>query len=135
MKTLTEYFFEANQYVVYYDSLKYVIDKNTITPWLEQLTTKSYFSPAFGVANNDITLKELQKGLWFEMEFNNTCFFAEMPFNKLLINVKPDFYGFNLIRFHENGYDGRCLFLNTHNSSTKFYNNLLNFAIEQSNSN
>ena len=35
-----------------------------------------------------------------------------MPFEKLLVQVGKEYYGFNLIRYtSERGYDGRCFYL------------------------
>ena len=95
---------------------------------------KSYFSPAFGVSINQYTLNELKKGLWLEMEYSEPKEFAEMPYEKLLINFQPDFYGFNIIRYNINGgYDGRCYYLNLNGNSTNFYNTLLKIANEKNN--
>lgn len=129
MQTLTNFFFKADTYTIYYNGVGQTVEASLIADVLKKLCEKSYFSPAYGVSINELTIGELKKGLWFEMKFNTPLSFAEMPFEKLLINIKPDFYGFNIIRYNsDGGYDGRCYYLNLHNRSTEFYNHLLNIA-------
>lgn len=68
--------------------------------------------PAFGVSINDLTLKEMEKGLWVEFCFDKQAECCGLPFEKLLVNVNKEYYGFNLIRYNSNcGYDGRCFYL------------------------
>lgn len=134
MRVLTDTFFEAEKYFIYYNGEKQEINANHIFPELKKMCEKSYFSPAFGVSINQYTLNELKKGLWLEMEYSEPKEFAEMPYEKLLINFQPDFYGFNIIRYNSNGgYDGRCYYLNLNGSSTNFYNTLLKIANEKNN--
>lgn len=134
MEVLTDLFFKAKQYVVYYNGQKQIISIDNISSDLKKMCEKSYFSPAFGVSINEYTLNELKKGLWLEMEYNEQLEFAGMPFEKLLINIQPDFYGFNIIRYNsKKGYDGRCYYLNLNNSSTKFYNSLLTQVTSKNN--
>ncbi len=134
MRVLTDTFFEAEKYFIYYNGEKQEINGNLIFPELKKMCEKSYFSPAFGVSINQYTLNELKKGLWLEMEYSESKEFAEMPYEKLLINFQPDFYGFNIIRYNSNGgYDGRCYYLNLNGSSTNFYNTLLKIANKKNN--
>lgn len=134
MEMLTDVFFKAKKYVAYYNGEKYDVPTEVIFDELKKMCEKSYFSPAFGVSINAYTLNELNKGLWLEMEYNETLEFAEMPFEKLLININADYYGFNIIRYNaEVGYDGRCYYLNLHGSSTNFYKTLLNFVTSKNN--
>lgn len=72
----------------------------------------SHQMPAFGVSINDLTVKEMQTGKWVEFEFGKKLTCCGMPFEKLLVAVNKDYYGFNLIRYEsERGYDGRCFYL------------------------
>ena len=134
MRVLTDTFFEAEKYFIYYNGEKQEINANLILTKIKKMCEKSYFSPAFGVSINQYTLNELKKGLWLEMEYSEPKEFAEMPYEKLLINFQPDFYGFNIIRYNSNGgYDGRCYYLNLNGNSTNFYNTLLKIANEKNN--
>ena len=50
-----------------------------------------------------------------------------MPFEKLLVEVGKEFYGFNIIRYtSERGYDGRCFYIDLVNKNmSDFYNILM----------
>ena len=68
--------------------------------------------PAYGVSLNHLTVKELEKNLWVEFDFGRALECNEMPFEKLLVQVGKEYYGFNLIRYtSDRGYDGRCFYL------------------------
>lgn len=119
--TLIEQLFACDEIVVYKNGEEIKLDKALVEPELKKLTDKSYFSPAFGVSLHDQTTNAMQKGYWIEFRYNTQRVYADMPFSKLLIELKPDYYGFNLIRFNSGKYDGRCYYLNLNVSSTEFY--------------
>ena len=83
--------------------------------------------PAFGVSINEYTVQEMKKGKWLEFVFPEQTECDGMPFERLLINVQKEGYGFNLIRYNaEQGYDGRCFYLDLVNKNTgNLYNILL----------
>lgn len=82
--------------------------------------------PAFGVSINDLTLKELKHGLWVEFAFGEVYESNGMPYEKLLIKVEKDFYGFNLIRYTaESGYTGRCFYYDLVNKNMDDFYDLL----------
>lgn len=120
--TLIDQLFSCDEIIVYKDGEQINLDTKLVFPELEKLTDKAYFSPAFGVSLHDQTTNALQNGIWIEFCYNNEREYAEMPFSKLLIELKPDYYGFNLIRFNNEKYEGRCFYLNLNVSSTQFYN-------------
>lgn len=84
--------------------------------------------PAFGVSIGRLTRQEMQKGVWTEFVFDREYEHNGMPFEKLLINVKKDYYGFNLVRYTaEHGYEGRCFYYDLVGKNMgNFYNILLN---------
>ena len=93
------------------------------------MTEVAHDMPAYGVSLNRETVKALKSGLWVEFDFGKRLEVNGLPFEKLLIGVEREFYGFNLVRYNaENGYDGRCFYfdLNGKNMSD-LYNLLLNF--------
>ena len=47
--------------------------------------------------------------------------YADMEFDRLLIEIKPNMYGFNIIRGIGDLYEGRCYYLNLSDDSTKLY--------------
>ena len=80
--------------------------------------------PAFGVSLNSYTVQEMKKGVWAEFYFDGKFESNGMPYEKLLVSVRPENCGFNIIRYTaEYGYDGRCFYydLNGKNMSG-FYN-------------
>ena len=67
--------------------------------------------PAFGVSLHHETVKQRQKGVWAEFEFDKQYSSNGMPYEKLLVAVNPEWSGFNIIRYSaQRGYDGRCFY-------------------------
>ena len=83
--------------------------------------------PAFGVSINSYTLKEMEKGIWLEFEYDNALEVNGMPFEKLLVNVVSSFCGFNIIRYNADfGYEGRCFYLDLNGKNMSELYDLLN---------
>ena len=77
----------------------------------KSLVCDAHEMPAYGVSLNEGTLKALNSGLWAEFVFNKCYEHNGMPFEKLLISVAKEYYGFNIIRYtSQRGYDGRCFY-------------------------
>lgn len=89
----------------------------------EALIDGAHDMPAFGVSLNKETVKAMNKGLWVEFIYDGKYESNGMPFEKLLVNVEKDFYGFNIIRYNSGyGYDGRCFYLDLVNKNmSEFY--------------
>lgn len=87
----------------------------------------SHEMPAYGVSLNRDTVKALQSGLWTEFVFGKKMECNGMPFEKLLISVGKEHYGFNIIRYTTKfGYDGRCFYLDlVGKNMNNFYDILL----------
>ena len=69
--------------------------------------------PAFGVSLNEYTVNAMKNGVWVEFGFGEEMTIDEMPFEKLLVEVKPENKGFNVIRYvKSSGYTGRCYYIN-----------------------
>ena len=83
----------------------------TIFSAWNNMTAGANQMPAFGVSLDELTRQKLSEGLWVEFYFKKGCFCAEMPFDRLLIEVVDTFRGFNLIRHTEGKYQGRCFYL------------------------
>lgn len=67
--------------------------------------------PAFGVCIDSLTRQEKQSGVWIEFVFDEEHSGDGMPFEKLLLKVEPEYRGFNLCRFFNGKYGGRCFYL------------------------
>ena len=90
--------------------------------WNEMLVG-AHQMPAFGVSLHEDTLREMQKGVWAEFEFDGRFTSNEMSYEKLLVAVRPDWCAFNIIRYvEEQGYYGRCFHYNLGaNDMSAFY--------------
>lgn len=82
--------------------------------------------PAYGVSLHRETVKEMKKGVWAEFSFGRELSSDGMPFEKLLINVEPEWRGFNLVRYTaKHGYDGRCFYFDLVNKDMSGFYNVL----------
>lgn len=77
----------------------------------KQMTSGARPMPAFGVSIDALTRKEKDRGLWVEFLFSEEQVCDGMPFEKLLVQVAPEYRGFNLHRYSGGGYNGRCFYL------------------------
>ena len=85
--------------------------------------------PAYGVSLNSETLKAVKRGLWLEFCFGKVNICNDLPFENLLVEVRAEWTGFNLIRYEsERGYDGRCFYFNLVNRDMSALYNLLTFV-------
>lgn len=67
--------------------------------------------PAYGVSIHRQTVKEMERGVWAEFVFSQEFTSGGMPFEKLLVCVRPEWSGFNIVRYTAKyGYDGRCFY-------------------------
>ena len=78
---------------------------------MEDMLKDSHTMPAFGISIHVETLKAIQKGVWLKLQYNGTQVVDEMPFDELLIEVNPEFSGFNIIRGNRGIYEGRCYYI------------------------
>lgn len=93
----------------------------------KKMTAEAIQMPAFGVSIDSLTRKEMTEGIWVEFKFQKDSEFDGMPFQRLLVSVKPENTGFNLIRYWDGGYNGRCFYLDLGKRSMKdFYSVLMN---------
>lgn len=84
------------------------------------MLANSLVMPAFGVSLNDITVQAMQRGVWVEFRFSEELTINELPFSRLLVEVKPDFSGFNVVRYTaDRGYAGRCFYLDLRGSDMR----------------
>ncbi len=121
-------FTEAEEINVYNEGVKvtYSSENDNYKKILENWNStieNSYQMPAFGVSINNYTVEEMKHGLWVEFCFGKQIERSQMPFEKLLVNVNKNYYGFNVIRYtSQRGYDGRCYYLDLNgNNMDNFY--------------
>ncbi len=114
--SLNDAFKSATSIVVYDDNTSTTLSKGDdkyeeILLSLESIIKGAHEMPAFSVSLDEETRKELKKGFWIELVFDTEKFYGGMNFDKLLISIKPENSGFNIIRHNNGKYDGRCFYL------------------------
>lgn len=83
--------------------------EDVLAAW-DEMTKQALPMPAFGVSLDALTREERKKGTWAEFLFTEEQG-EELPFERLLVQCEPQFCGFNLIRYTQGGYNGRCYYL------------------------
>lgn len=106
--------------IIYIDGQEYQVDQNFVEE-LEKLLLDSYTSPALGICMDSQVQEERQAGVWIEWTFSNTHSYNDLPYDKLMINIQPDYFGFNILRNYKGKYEGRCIYLNLSHNSSDFY--------------
>lgn len=93
--------------------------------WTGMLKT-AHQMPAYGVSLHNETSNAVKNDLWAEFVFNQQYCNDGLPFERLLVNVVPEFTGFNVIRYNSDmGYDGRCFYFSLNDSDmADFYNTI-----------
>ncbi|MBR2467861.1 MAG: hypothetical protein IKB42_02340 [Clostridia bacterium] len=115
----------ANGLNFYKSGVSTPADIDAVMPHLTELFDRAYFAPALAVVTPKDFEKLIKKGYWVEFCYSRTRTFADMPFDKLIIEIKPKMLGFNILRNYEGQYNGRCFYLNLQNNTTNLYNYLL----------
>ncbi len=110
--SIQQYIISPAQAVVIVDNdYNKVADINELSIVLGEMLTDSRTMPAFGVSIHTETLKAIQNGVWLKLQYNGTQCVDDMPFDELLIEVNPEFGGFNIIRGNRGIYEGRCYYI------------------------
>ncbi|MCM1437729.1 MAG: hypothetical protein NC131_00765 [Roseburia sp.] len=112
------------------DVSEYVVGEdrfNEICTAYNAMLAGAHRMPAYGVSLDNETRTAVKSGVWAEFVFSKPLSSDGMPFEKLLINVQPEWSGFNIIRYTaKHGYDGRCFYYNLVNGDMRiFYDSLV----------
>lgn len=111
-KTIQQYLTSSSQVQIIVDNNYYNVDDlSQLNVVLNQMLQDSHTMPAFGVSIHTETLKSIKQGIWLKLQYNGTQSLDDMPFDELLIEVNPEFSGFNIIRGNKGIYDGRCFYI------------------------
>lgn len=130
---LSNYLSTPNQIIVYQDNVSNIYENGSnqfsdIINEIYNLTIDSHEMPAFSVSLDHETRQAMQEGIWIELIYNSTHSHNEMPFDSLLIQVNPDYTGFNIIRKHQDKYEGRCFYIDTNKNMSSLYQKILNIS-------
>lgn len=102
--------------------------QSTVSVFCEMIDD-AYEMPAFGVAINNEVEEHKKHGVFVEFCFNDLTEHNGMPFYKLLVEVNAEYSGFNIIRYYDAGYNGRCFYINLNNGTMKnLYNHILSLS-------
>ena len=116
MKELTDAVQIAGRIIVIADGREHCFEKGDaafraiIKAWNE-MTATAIRMPAFGVSIDELTRREMQQGLWTEFRYEKETSCAGMAFDRLLVCVKEEFRGFNVVRHVQGKYQGRCFYV------------------------
>lgn len=66
--------------------------------------------PGYGVSIDRLTREEMKKGMWLRLVYDERQTRNEMPFDSLLIRVKSEYCGYDLIREVDGKYQGRVFY-------------------------
>ena len=91
------------------------------------MTISALPMPAYGVSIDSETVRALAGGVWVEFCYSAPMVYDGMPFERLLIEVQPQFMSFNVIRYNsDGGYVGRRYYIDLNgNNMSKFYECLI----------
>ncbi len=121
---LTDIMLYATNINVYKNGEKLNINMEELNTKLNSLFFKSYYMPGLSIFKPDAIEKQMQKGYYIEFEYNRIESFAGMPFKKLLVAIKPDYDGLNIIRCENDKYEGRGYYINLATYTNDFFNYL-----------
>ena len=116
MKELTDAVQTAGRIIVIADGREHCFEKGDaafraiIKAW-DEMTATAIRMPAFGVSIDELTRREMKQGLWTEFRYEKETSCAGMAFDRLLVCVKEEFRGFNVVRHVQEKYQGRCFYV------------------------
>lgn len=116
MKELTDAVQTAGRIIVIADGREHCFEKDDVAfqaiikAW-DEMTATAIRMPAFGVSIDELTRREMKQGLWTEFRYEKETSCAGMAFDRLLVCVKEEFRGFNVVRHLQEKYQGRCFYV------------------------
>ena len=116
MKELTDAVQTAGRIIVIADGREHCFEKDDVAfhaiikAW-DEMTATAIRMPAFGVSIDELTRREMTQGLWTEFRYEKETSWAGMAFDRLLVCVKEEFRGFNVVRHVQEKYQGRCFYV------------------------
>ena len=120
VKSVQQYLVDSNQaYVIIDNKYNKVDNLDGLNNMLNDMLQDSRTMPAFGVSIHTETLNAIKNGVWLKLQYNGTQNVDDMPFDELLIEINPEFSGFNIIRGNKGIYDGRCFYIDLEDKTMK----------------
>ena len=115
MEEVFEIIPQAKSVAVYSDGAKseFAADSSEFAEILKawkKMTEGAHQMPAFGVSIDKLTREEMKTGNWVEFYFSPAQHSNGLPFDALLMVVRAEYRGVNLVRSWEGLYQGRCIY-------------------------
>lgn len=130
-KNIQQYLTNCNNaYVIINNNYTEIKNLDELNLVVTDMIEDSHTMPAFGVSIHTETLKEIKKGVWLKLQYSQTNYVDDMPFDELLIEINPEFQGFNIIRGNKGIYEGRCFYIDLTNNTMRLLYDWVN-KIEQ----
>jgi hypothetical protein len=126
------------EYLTKYDNIEVIIDNNIyeindldkLNDVIKEILNCSREMPAFGVSLDNETKTAIQNGVWLKFKYDKVENFNDMSFDTLLINIVPEYSGFNIIRGNHNVYEGRCFYISLNGTMKPLYDYLIKTSIK-----
>ncbi|MEG1706527.1 MAG: hypothetical protein RR086_01060 [Clostridia bacterium] len=130
MDSLYEVVDNCEYCIVYLNGIQYKYLRSarkfeSILRGIATLTEGAQALEPFGVALQSDTLSALKEGLFIEFYFYSVLVVDGMTFDRLLIEIKPEYSGFNIIRATKGKYGGRCYYIGLNKPMKNFYEFLI----------
>ena len=116
MEEVFEIIPQAKSVAVYLDGAKSEFPAGStefaaiVSGWTK-MTEGAHQMPAFGVSIDKLTREEMKSGKWVEFCFSSVRHSNGLPFDALLLTVRTEYRGVNLVRNWEGLYQGRCIYV------------------------
>ena len=134
VKNIQEYLTLSNQVQVIIDNNYYNVDNlKELNMVVKDMLNDSHTMPAFGVSIHTETLSAIKTGVWLKLQYNGTQDVDGMMFDELLIQINPDFTGFNIIRGNRGIYEGRCFYIDLIGNTMKQLYDFINLTFLKNN--
>ena len=88
----------------------------------------AYDSPALAVTFPELYKEMLKDGYFLNFKFDAHYEFNGLPFDEITIKIEDNAYGFNIFRGENGVFQGRCIYINTENSSSDLFNVIKNIV-------
>ncbi len=71
------------------------------------MTADGYEMPALGVSLDAMVKTAMAEGLWLKFDYSRTKTHREMPFDRLAVQLRPEYSGLEFVRGNGGTYSGR----------------------------
>ena len=91
---------------------------NAVCQSFYEMNKGGYEMPGYGVSLDKAVREQLKEGLWLRLVYDERQVRNEMPFDSLLVHIKDDHCGYELIREYDGKYQGRVFYYSLEKGKT-----------------